>query len=614
MDEISIRKTIVSDILDFLERNDDGVPLPSPDWQGSHLSLSFLSSNSCSSSSVGCGSTDLLHPIGGEVFRSLKCEVLTQAISARAGLANFIRFMRVCFIATMLIDAGKSHLELPDLCQKPKKSNKSSDVSKKKSKNAEEDKKKEEDSPQLRPPFLLCVDDIIKKGGITHTLVTNCLRRLAGPIREPYLYGHSHWSLIDISTEIKDQKNRPLVEPEGYPNSYVRGTSNLYLRVGAHVESTGGDGSQSGAHSSVSTVKGTYLHIFSEPVIPKGGISFAGPITLRVVENEGQCCEYERKLTGDGRREGWGPIPLHARTVTTAKQQNAASGGLDGSGKDGGKRKGCFNRDLLHGGGYQVRRNLDLPPHLRLEKNIPNVLFLFGWFTKALELIRLTNRSPLLWIRVDPHNQYPGARIHISQPDACLAEQLFHDGDASGQISALRSLAERPTRIQGSAKVSNIYDARVSEMPVRVLGDCLRGSVALHSSLPHTPAVRAQAALAIAQWQNNKAPASKDAVGVDAWIGLEILLQYFKERHMNNYQIMPVRYTRRSIRAAGAKSGGKASNNVSDNYQYLDLYDINDQSDVLTEAADVADEEGKVPKKYLMIDSFICLLKLSRQF
>lgn len=222
-----------------------------------------------------------------------------------------------------------------------------------------------------------------------------------------------------------------------------------------------------------------------------------------------------------------------------------------------------------------------------------------------MELIRLTNRSPLLWVRVDPHNQYPGARIHISQPDACLAEQLFHDGDGAGQLIALRALAERPTRIQGSVKISNIFDARVHEMPVRVLGDCLRGSVALHCSLPHTPAVRAQAALAIAQWQNNKAPASKDAVGVDAWLGLDILFQYFKERHMHNGQILPVRYTRRSVKEVDAKtsSSGKNDGGPQDNYQYLDAYNESHRAEVLEEAEDIAEEEGE-ERSYLYVFLF----------
>ena len=58
-----------------------------------------------------------------------------------------------------------------------------------------------------------------------------------------------------------------------------------------------------------------------------------------------------------------------------------------------------------------------------------------------------------------------GGRISVFQPDACLAEMLFHDGDACAQIEALRALAERPLRIQGSVKVIHeSSDNRVHEI------------------------------------------------------------------------------------------------------------------------------------------------------
>ncbi len=93
--------------------------------------------------------------------------------------------------------------------------------------------------------------------------------------------------------------------------------------------------------------------------------------------------------------------------------------------------------------------------------------------------MRITNITPLLWIRVDPHGLYNG-KLNIFQQDACLSEQLFHDGDAAGQVEAMRALAERPLKIQGIPKITNVHDVPIAELPVRVLGDCLRGSVALH--------------------------------------------------------------------------------------------------------------------------------------
>jgi hypothetical protein len=33
--------------------------------------------------------------------------------------------------------------------------------------------------------------------------------------------------------------------------------------------------------------------------------------------------------------------------------------------------------------------------------------------------------------------------MSVFQPDACLSEMLFHDGDAGAQVDALPALAER---------------------------------------------------------------------------------------------------------------------------------------------------------------------------
>ena len=253
----------------------------------------------------------------------------------------------------------------------------------------------------------------------------------------------------------------------------------LYLRVGVHVESV------KDAANPSQTSKGIQLQAFAEPVIPEGGIAYCGPITMRVVENEGSFREYVKDLAENGSRRDWGASFLHAKPVTTAKAQTAASGAIETSSSvSSAATKSekptvptlftavtgiAFDDEEFHTGGYQ-----------------------------AIELIRLTNLTPLLWVRVDPVHMY-GGKISVSQPDACLAEQLFHDGDAAAQVDAIRALAERPLSIQGTGKVTVVHGVAVAELPVRVLGDCLRGTPALHSSLPHTPAVRAHAALAIAQ-------------------------------------------------------------------------------------------------------------------
>lgn len=111
---------------------------------------------------------------------------------------------------------------------------------------------------------------------------------MSGPIHEPYLRGN----LVDIGRENYDTKyERKLVTPEGFPNSFVRGASALYMRVGAHIEAADGSSAQSGsaASQSAAAVKGIHLHIVAEPVIPEGASAFGGPVTLRVIENEGMC-------------------------------------------------------------------------------------------------------------------------------------------------------------------------------------------------------------------------------------------------------------------------------------------------------------------------------------
>jgi hypothetical protein len=59
--------------------------------------------------------------------------------------------------------------------------------------------------------------------------------------------------------------------------------------------------------------------------------AFGGPITIRVVENEGQFREYVKELKTDGSRRDWGATFLHAKPVTQPKDQTAASGTIDSS-------------------------------------------------------------------------------------------------------------------------------------------------------------------------------------------------------------------------------------------------------------------------------------------
>ena len=566
MDEFAIRQLLCTDAVNALERvtteKGRNVPLPSMGWLGSHLALSFLSSNATSSSDLGCGALELVHPTGGLPYRSLKSELLRRVVEGRAGIANFIRLIRAAFVASHLDDSGHQELKYP-----PEKNKTIAERGKDGSGDTKLQEKVGLEGP--KPRFIVCVNEILKKRGLTHTLFTRALQNLAGRVREAQLLG----TLVDVERESTDPRtNFPFVDPEGFPNSYIRGASEIYLRVGVHVEPARDGPGGTGA------TKGIQMQSYAEPVIPVGGISHGGPITVRVVENEGSFREFVKEVATDGSRRDWGSLFLHAKPVTLPKAQTAASGIIESGSnnmKDPSKAstttisRGAFTESNLHQGGYQ-----------------------------AIELIRLTNLTPLLWVRVDPMGLY-GGRISVFQPDACLGEMLFHDGDAGAQVEAMRSLAERPLLIQGSVKITTVYDVNISELPVRLLGDCLRGSPALHSSLPHTPAVRAQAALSIAQWQNNKAPTTKNAIGADHWVGVHLLIQYFKERFYNNGMVMPVKMNRIILKknnetSQTASNSDGVTPNMKRNdgtYDYLDLFEEGEERAAVLEEVDEVEVE-----------------------
>jgi len=613
LDEYSLRHLLMRDVLDYFERQDRDVPLPSNNWLGSRLSATFLSSNSTSSSAIGCGALELMHPVGGIVFRHLKTEVLRRVVEGRAGLSNLVRVIRAAFAAALLEDAGETKLILPQEDDKKRKKKKKllhptaaaagSSTSAEAPATPTAAAVAAQDYVRPLPPYATCVDELIKKGGLTHMTFARALRILSGPVREPYLRG----SLIDVDRDVSNkfgQSTRQLVEPESFPNSFVRGASSMYLRVGVHVEPAGGGGASdtAGGASGPLAMKGTSLVVFVEPVVPMGGINYGGPITIRVIENEGQCREFVKTVPVDGSRADWGPIFLHAKPVTTQKQQTAASGTIE-SGASGPKSPTAASEaaggSSVSGGTTPTEGSARaaLPTHSIFTPE--TMLHSMGY--QAIELIRLTNRTPLLWVSIDPHFMYDG-RVSIFQPDSCLAEKLFHDGEAITQVESIRALAERPHRIQGSVQVKTIFDVDVAELPVRVLGDCLRGSATLQRDLPHTPAVRIQAALAIAQWQNNKAPDSIDVVGRDAWVGLDLLLQYFKERWMSGDTIMPVHYTRTDCKTARKKQlgGDNAGDERSATGDYIYLDSITEASERanMIEVADAIqfeeDEEYRV--------------------
>ncbi len=428
LDEALIRQILGKDILEALERADKSVPLPSAGWLGSSLSATFLSSSSTSSSAIGCGALELVHPIGGMVYRTLKCRSLRRIIEGRAGLSNFIRVIRAAFIAAILHDNGVTHVDLP-----------AEKLSKKKElQRARSNSSANYDESKPKPVFVHCVDELVKKGGMTHGSFVRSIQNISGPIRQPYLSG----TIIDVS---RDAFDKSFLQPEGFPNSFVRGSSNLYLRVGTLVDSGNTADKQSAGGSNK-------LQVVVEPVIPNGGIAFGGPVTIRIVENggQGQVNDYVKSIAMDGRRSDWGPLFLHGDPVTTSKQQNAANGLVESSTRKKNPDKSSKKKDI-------DESSASLLTTTTVQEGSPfSSNQLHGGGYQALELVRLTNLSQLLWVRVDPQGCYD-ARISLFQQDSCLGEQLFHDGDASSQVEALRALAERPLPLQGTGKIKNVY-------------------------------------------------------------------------------------------------------------------------------------------------------------
>lgn len=125
-------------------------------WLGSQQSATFLSHHSASSTSLGCGALDFVHPMGGQMYRAIKSILLGRVYEGRAGLSNVTRVVRAAFIASFLRDAGLSQLDL-----------------------IEQDKGKsqgQQDISASRPLFAVCIDEIMKNQAISHEIFTRSLR------------------------------------------------------------------------------------------------------------------------------------------------------------------------------------------------------------------------------------------------------------------------------------------------------------------------------------------------------------------------------------------------------------------------------------------------------
>ena len=159
LDEFVIGQLQAKDFIEALERTTEKpVSLPSFGWQGSHQSATFLSHNSASSTALGCGALDFVHPMGGQMYRATKAILLSRVYEGRAGISHFTRVVRAAFIASFLRDVGVFQLKLPG---------------------EEKIESKDKDASVVaaaRPPFVICVDEMIKKQAISHAIFTRALR------------------------------------------------------------------------------------------------------------------------------------------------------------------------------------------------------------------------------------------------------------------------------------------------------------------------------------------------------------------------------------------------------------------------------------------------------
>lgn len=88
------------------------------------------------------------------MYRSIKSILLNTVYEGRSSISHFTRVFRAAFIASFLRDVGVSQLKLPD----------------------EDHSESQEKVPAPRPPFVVCIDEIIKKQALSHAIFTRALR------------------------------------------------------------------------------------------------------------------------------------------------------------------------------------------------------------------------------------------------------------------------------------------------------------------------------------------------------------------------------------------------------------------------------------------------------
>lgn len=90
------------------------------------------------------------------MYRAVKNILFSKVCESRASVPHYTRVIRAAFTASFLRDFGVTEISLDERKESEIKDNEAALAS--------------------RPPFLVCVEEMMKKQGLTHALFTRALR------------------------------------------------------------------------------------------------------------------------------------------------------------------------------------------------------------------------------------------------------------------------------------------------------------------------------------------------------------------------------------------------------------------------------------------------------
>lgn len=95
------------------------------------------------------------------MYRAMKAVLLERVYEGRAGISHFTRVVRAAFLAAFLRDSGIEQLELPQEEEKGEGGG---------------ENKHAPPVVTARPPFVVCIDEVMKKHALSHAIFTRALR------------------------------------------------------------------------------------------------------------------------------------------------------------------------------------------------------------------------------------------------------------------------------------------------------------------------------------------------------------------------------------------------------------------------------------------------------